>query len=267
MAKELLRNGSFERGTLDFWEAYLSSAEIVNTEKKRGTYSAKIITSGYGWAILRSKDYIEVVPHALYKHTGWYKNPTLTKMKAMIAFFDSDRDNIQNADITLWEKSGTFDWTMGEGWFVVPTEASYLRFYVIGEASQNNYGYVDCLSLQEVDLSKIAVYPKELLRVEDLPLPGTYYSDEYFSGVWGYSEFYLNVTSISGTDPKIDIVIQAYDPSTGLWKDIVEYDQVTSTGSQLKVATAGLGWKIRVKYTIHSDTSDADFVVGAIFKR
>jgi len=267
MAKELLRNGSFERGTLDFWEAYLSVAEIVDTEKKRGTYSAKITTSSYGWAILRSKDYIEVVPHALYKHTGWYKNPTLTKMKAMISFFDSDRDNIQNADITLWEKSGTFDWTLGEGWFVVPTEASYLRFYVIGEASKNNYGYVDCLSLQEVDLSKIAVYTKELLSKTNFTSTGTFYSDEYFSGVWKYAEFYLDVTSLTGSSPTLDVTVQAYDPSTELWKDIVVFDQATGAGSQLKVATAGLGWKIRVKYVTGGTITDCDFVVGAVFKR
>jgi len=267
MARELIRNGGFERGNLDFWRYIHGSAEVVTDVKKRGTYATKITSGSSGLVELQHKDYVEIVPYAVYKHTGWYKSVSFNTFKALASYYDCSKVHIQGGDIALWQKTGSFDWTLVDVWFVVPEEASYLLFDIVGLGSSGTYGYVDSLSLQEVDLSKIAVYPKELLSVEDLPLPGTYYSDEYFSGVWKYAEFYLNVTSISGTNPKIDIVIQAYDPSTGLWKNIVEYDQVTSTGSQLKVATAGLGWKIRVKYTIHSDTSDADFVVGAIFKR
>ena len=267
MVKELIRNGGFERGNLDFWETVHGTINVVNDVKKRGSYAAKLICGVFGVVELDNKDYIEVTPFSLYKFTGWFKNVNLTKMQVLVFFYDSDIQHISGGDLTLWEKSGTYDWTFAEEWFTAPVESSYIALGIAGTGSSGECGYVDSISLQEADLSKLAVYPKELLSVEDLPLPGTYYSDEYFSGVWKYAEFYLNVTSISGTNPKIDIVIQAYDPSTGLWKNIVEYDQVTSTGSQLKVATAGLGWKIRVKYTIHSDTSDADFVVGAIFKR
>jgi len=267
MVKELIRNGGFERGNLDFWKVVFGTVSVVSDVKKRGSYSAKMITGDYDSVKLDSKDYIEVTPFALYKHTGWYKNVDLTKMQAMAMFYDSNIDRITDADIIIWEKTGAFDWTYCEGWFVTPPEASYMVLGIAGTGTSGKYGYIDSISLQEIDLSRLAVYTKELLEVEDLPLPGTYYSDEVFSGLWKYGEFFLNVTSISGTDPKIDIVIQAYDPSTGLWKNIVKYDQVTSTGSQLKVATAGLGWKIRVKYTIHSDTSDADFVVSAVFKR
>jgi len=267
MVKELLRNGSFERGNLDFWETYLSEAQVQTSRKKRGSYAVKIIASDYGWAILRSRDYIEVTPHSVYKHTGWYKNSTLTKMKAMVGFFDCDKDAISGEEEIIWEKSGAFDWTFGEGWFVIPIEASYLRFYVMGEGSQYDYGYVDCLSLQEVDLNRLSVYTRKLLEKTDFTSTGTFYSDTYFSGIWKTGEYYLNVENLTGTDPTLDVSIQSYDPSTGIWKDIVEFEQATGAGTQLKVATAGLGWQQRVKYMTGGTITDCDFKVGVVFKR
>ncbi len=267
MVKELIRNGGFERGNLDFWKVVFGTVSVVSDVKKRGSYSAKTITGDYDSVKLDSKDYIEVTPFVLYKHTGWYKNVDLTKMQAMAMFYDSNIDRITDADIIIWEKTGAFDWTYCEGWFVTPPEASYMVLGIAGTGTSGKYGYIDSISLQEIDLNRLAVYTKELLKKENFTSTGTFYSDEYFSGVWKYAEFYLNVTSLTGTDPTLDVTIQAYDPSTGLWKDIVVFDQATGAGSQLKVATAGLGWKIRVKYVTGGTITDCDFVVGAVFKR
>ena len=85
--------------------------------------------------------------------------------------------------------------------------------------------------------------------------------------MWKYGEFYLDVPSLTGSSPTLDVTIQSYDPVTGLWKDIAVFDQATGAGSQLKVATAGLGWKIRVKYKTGGSLTDCDFVVGAVLKR
>jgi len=267
MVKELIRNGSFERGNFDFWEVVEGIANIDSGVKKRGNYSAKLMAGALGYVSLRNKDYIEINPYNVYKYTGWFKNATLSKMKVSSIFYDCDRNYISGADILLWEKSGVYDWTFSEGWLVVPVEASYLRLYMIGQGTQNTYGYIDSLSLQEIDLNKIAIYTKELLKKENFTSTGTFYSDMYFSGIWKYGEFYLNVSSLSGTSPTLDVTIQAYDSSTQLWKDIVVFEQATGAGSQLKVATAGLGWKIRVKYKTGGTITDCDFVVGAVFKR
>jgi len=267
MTKELIRNGGFERGNLDFWTYSNGTAEIVNDVKKRGNYSAKLITGAAGFMHFELKDYVDISVYELYRLALWLKSVSWSSVSGAIYFYDSDYNHISGGDLTLLSKSGSFDWTKFEVFFAVPVEASYMNFWLEPYGSEGHYGYIDSISMQGVDPSKLGVYAKQLLNIGYLPVPGTYYSDEVFSGLWKYGEFFLNVTSISGSDPKIDISVQAYDPTTGVWKDIVVYDQVTSTGSQFKVVTAGLGWKVRVKYTIHSGTSDADFKVGVIFKR
>jgi len=267
MVKELIRNGGFERGNLDFWKVTKGSAVIVSDVKKRGEYSAKLICGSDNYAFLCSKDYIAVIPFALYKFTGWVKSVSYTSAQIYISVHDSDYQDIPEGSSLIWNKSGTFDWTFAEGWFVAPIEASYLTLHFHNAGNSGTYGYVDSISLQEADLSKIAVYTKELLKKQNFTSTGTFYSDEYFSGIWKYGEFYLDVSSLTGTDPTLDVTIQAYDPSTELWKDIVVFDQATGASSQLKVATAGLGWKIRVKYVTGGSLTDGDFVVGTVFKR
>jgi len=267
MAKELIRNGGFERGNLDFWKITHGTASVVSNVKKRGNYSAKLAITAFGVVELDSRDYIEIVPFATYKMTGWFKNASMNKMQVLVFFYDTDIKHISGGDLTLWEKSGTYDWTFMEEFFTVPVEASYLGIGIAGTGSNNTYGYIDSISLQEIDLNRLAVYTKELLKKENFTSTGTFYSDEYFSGIWRYAEFYLNVTSLTGSSPTLDVTIQAYDLSTGLWKDIAVFDQATGADSQLKVATAGLGWKLRVKYKTGGTITDCDFVVGAVFKR
>ncbi len=267
MVKELIRNGGFERGNLDFWKTAHGSINVVNDVKKRGSYAAKLICGAFGVVELDNKDYIEVTPFSLYKFTGWFKNVDLTKMQVLVFFYDSDIQHISGADLTLWEKSGTYNWTFAEEWFTAPIECSYVALGIAGTGTSGEYGYADSISLQEVDLRKLAAYTKELLKKTNFTSTGTFYSNEYFSGVWKYAEFYLDVTSLTGSSPTLDVTIQAYDPTTGLWKDIVVFDQATGAGSQLKVATAGLGWKIRIKYVTGGTITDCDFVVGAVLKR
>jgi len=267
MVKELIRNGSFERGNLDFWKVEHGTVIVVSSEKKRGNYSARMQADSSTYVVLTNKDYITVNPYGLYKVSGWLKNTSLSEIDLGIAFYDSDYCYISGEDTTAWYKLGSFGWTLGEGIICIPSQASYLRMVVWGEGTNGSYGYADCLSLQEIDLNRVAVYTKELLKKENFASTGTFYSDEYFSGIWKYGEFYLNVSSLSGSSPTLDVTIQAYDPSTQIWKDIVVFDQATGAGSQLKVATAGLGWKLRVKYVTGGTITDCDFVVGAVFKR
>ena len=267
MVKELIRNGGFERGNLDFWEVVEGNIGIDSGVKKRGNYSAKMICSNDGYAYFRYKDFVEVTPYTIYKFSGWLKSVSLQAMNVYITFCDSDYEAIQGSTQNIYLKNNTFDWTLGTGWICVQEEGSYLRLHILGSGLAGTYGYVDSFSLQELDIHRISVYTKELLRKENFTSTGIFYSDEYFSGIWKYGEFYLNVSSLTGSSPTLDVTIQAYDPSTTVWKDIVVFDQATAAGSQLKVATAGLGWKLRVKYVTGGTITDCDFVVGAVFKR
>ena len=43
MSKQLIRNGGFERGDIEFWEVDMGTESIETTTVYSGTYSLKII--------------------------------------------------------------------------------------------------------------------------------------------------------------------------------------------------------------------------------
>jgi len=267
MMKELIRNGGFERGNLDFWELILGTANIQSSYKKRGAYAVQLKPSDAGYGIFQTKDKIKVSPFELYRFVSWIKNSTWSEIEAVACFYDSDYAYISGEDIQLLSRSGAFDWTRFEAFFIVPIEASYMNISFVPNGTSDKVGYIDSVSLQNITPDRVAVYPMELANISNWTTTGTFYVASKFSGLWKYADFYLDVSSLSGTSPTLDVNIQAYDPVTGEWTDIVVFDQVTSPGAQMKVLTAGLGWKVRVKYTIGGTISDCDFKVGAIFKR
>lgn len=267
MPKELIRNGGFERGNLDFWACDYGTAEVVSDVKKRGSYSAKVITGSSNYALFGTKDFIEVSPYQVYKITGWYKSVSWSSITSKMWFYDSDYNYISGEDITVFLKTGTFDWVLAEEFFLIPSEASYIMFNTKPLGTSGSYGYLDSISLQRLEIANLAVYNKELIKVVDQTSTGTFYGDYIFSGIWRQGEFHLDVSNLTGTDPTLDVIIRMYNPVTLLEEDIVVFDRATASGRQLKIATAGLGWKVRVKYVLGGTITDCDFTVGAIFKR
>ena len=78
--------------------------------------------------------------------------------------------------------------------------------------------------------------------------------------------FFLKVTSVSGTDPTLDVKIVTYDPASGDWFDLVSFTQATGTTKEMKAVSSGLGHKIAVEYTIGGTTPSFTFSVGCVLK-
>ena len=267
MTKELIRNGGFERGNLDFWVCEAGSVEIVSDVKKRGSYAAKIKVGGSGYGLLSIKDLIPVSPFEVYKFTGWLKSTSWNSVHVKATFYDTEYSYISGADMILFYKTGTFEWTFAEQYFIVPIEASYIVLIFKPTGSADTYGYIDSISLQRLELANLGIYYKELISKTNFTSIGTFYGDYHFSGIWKQAEFLLDVNSLSGSSPTLDVTIEAFDPITNERHDIAVFDQMTTTGKQVKIATAGLGWQVRVKFTTGGSITDCDFVVSAIFKR
>ena len=145
MVKELIRNGGFERGNLDFFETTGGTVDIVSDVKKRGNYAAKLTIGDEQYIYLVAKDFIEVIPYVSYKSTAWIKNVTCSATGAFLEFYDSDYVKIADSTYSLWLEEGACDWTFKEGWLTVPLEASYLRFYIRSAGNADTYCYVDSL--------------------------------------------------------------------------------------------------------------------------
>jgi len=116
-------------------------------------------------------------------------------------------------------------------------------------------------SVRRVNPEWFKVWPVMLYKVYE-PTNGmsigTYYSDEHFTGIFNKGEYNLALTYIeeSGGSNSItlSITIQSYDQAGNIWYDAVVFDDiVVAAGTTVqnkvytKIATAGLGFKQRVK--------------------
>lgn len=280
MVKELIRNGGFERGNLDFWELILGTANIQSSYKKRGAYAVQLKPSDAGYGIFQTKDKIKVSPFELYRFVSWIKNSTWSQIKAVAYFYDSDYAYISGEDVQLLSKSGAFDWTRFEAFFIVPIEASYMNITFVPWGTSDKVGYIDSVSLIKVPIENISIYTLKLadVYVED-PGTGTWYTPRYFTGIWKQGEYtlFLDYLENAGTgDITLDITIESYDKETGRLYDAVIFDSITISGGNSlndkvyhKVATAGIGYWQRVKYKLSGTGTpwDLKFKIGVLYKR
>lgn len=269
--KELLRNGSFERGNADFWESVSDDTAITaqTDEKKRGTYGGKIAVSDNLEACAITKDYIPVAVHELYKLTAWLKSAVMDNAAVYVYWYDGDLNYVYS---TLLYDAGAVlaAFTEVKEFFQVYTEASYLRifFYNNKVPPADNSWYVDSASLQRLDMDKLASRRESMAIMDSVTTKATYYFAEFFTGVWKQAEYHLICTSLTGTSPTLDITIQGYDPDTLTWKDVMVFQRLDAAGSEFKTLLSGLGWKQRVKAVLAGTTvTDCDFEVGVVYKR
>ena len=278
MSKELIRNGGLERGDFEFWELETGAMVISIAEVHTGSYSLYFGTSG-GVAKINIKDYIMVSPGAIYKASIWLYNVDLTVSAVVyILFYDSNKTKLDEYG-KIGETVGTGAWEHIVGHAEVPEGAVYARVSMWATGAGEQYGYIDELSLQEIDLSKISVTKKELITVINETTKHTVTGDEFFSGIWKEAEYFFDLTSFTetvGANPvTIDVKIESYDPETDTWRDAMVFQQKSCPASgnvttqEYKRLVGGLGWKQRVSYTTAGagTIGDCDFKVGVVYKR
>ncbi|MGQ9847206.1 MAG: hypothetical protein ACUVQP_06865 [Bacteroidales bacterium] len=122
------------------------------------------------------------------------------------------------------------------------------------------------------------MFGKKLFAIENLTNKETKTSSDVDILRYRELEAVLNVTSFtngSSSNPvTLDVKIQSYNVYANVWTDLVIFDTVTCpangsvTSVQKKIATAGLGTKIRGVYTTAGDgtITDLDFVLAVILK-
>ena len=182
----------------------------------------------------------------------------------MIWFYDSDYNYISGNYILILKKTGSFDWTKFELFFAVPSEASFMRLGLKPLGTQGSYGYIDSVSLIEIPANRVGFAPVHAVHVKDLYNKGTFYGSEIYTGIWHYADYVLFVDYLGTTNANpitLDVTVQSYDNETGQWFDCVVFDTVEAPDDShpvndktyVKVATAGLGYKQRVKLLLEND--------------
>ena len=279
MGNELVRNGGFERGDTEFWEVLNGTIDIETVEKKRGSYCCKAIGGGVLDLLdFQSKDYIKVSVGEIYKVQDWIQGGKAARtMDLSIRFYDTDLDLISY--ISMFPLTTPAAWSLRAGYFVIPEECSYIKIYEQGFGTIAAPLYIDSVSLQRIDIDKLAVCSEELINILNETAKYTVAGPKFFTGIWKEAEYVFNLTSFTetgGANPvTIDVKIQTYDPETATWDDAMVFQQKSCAASgsvttrEKKMLVGNLGWKQRVMYTTAGagTIGDCDFKVGVVYKR
>jgi len=130
--------------------------------------------------------------------------------------------------------------------------------------SDNDVLYIKNISLRRVNPEWFKVYPVLMYNIykptTGMSL-GTYFSEEFHTGIFHSGEYNLLVTYLEETGGSnsftLSVTIQSYDYAGNIWYDAVVFDDVEcAAGSTVsnklytKIATAGLGMRQRVKMVL-----------------
>ncbi|MBA7538764.1 hypothetical protein ES705_31041 [subsurface metagenome] len=171
-------------------------------------------------------------------------------------------------------------WTYISEVLIIPDNVAYINFKFYGMlAAEDDIYYLDSVSLQSLDLAKIAVLTEELISTDDAAEKTDEKGEEFFTGIWKHAEYFLSVSKLTATggntDAKLNVKIETYDPATMLWRDALVFQEVDETEADPSLHTqymslsSNLGWKQRVSYTTVKDATsmECDFKVGVVYKR
>lgn len=268
MGKELVRNGSFERGNLDFWEIDTYGVVTVQTaEKKYGTYAAKLVGSTLNQYRLLNRDYISVSIADVFHIGCWIKGGEAAQSHFLRVYtYDADYNGIDQIDIISMVTPAA--WSYLEGAVSLSEGISYIRVVLMGKSTAAAPLYADAFSCQQYSLDEDGYLGVLLAAVTNQTIKATYYLTQYFSGLWKHAEYTLYCSSLTGTSPTLDVTIQGQDEKTTIWNDLLVFQQLDAAGSEFKTVLSGLGWKQRVKYVLGGTAvTDCDFKVGVVYKR
>jgi len=267
MVKELIRNGGFERGNLDFWTYTNLTLSFDPGEVVRGDYTLKGVLTAAASGLLYTKDYIEVSPFETYLLSFNLRHVEALTCNVGYVTYDSDYNLIGAGEFlepAIVGIAAAMDYSY---YFAMNPVVAYIQIVFWWTGTEADRFFLDSVSLVELPASPLSARPISLLKLTNINADATAYSQEFFTGIWKQAEYHLYCTSLTGTTPTLNVTIQAQDPSTEQWKDILVFQELDAAGSEFKTLLSGLGWKQRAKFTTAGTVTDCDFTLGVVYKR
>jgi len=256
----LIRNGGFEDGTVDFWDVDGGvNIEIESSEVKYGSYAMKATSTNNASFKIINSTYIEVKPYQNIIMTGWVKSSSTRWVYPHIWFYDSDYSLI--TDVNSYGINNHTNYAQFTGVFTVPEDAKYARLGV--NINNNNSGdvyYLDSLNAQFLDAKDMIYGEKELIAASGVTSSGDSSSDQKV--LPNFNKYYadLNVGYLSGSSPTLEISVYEY---TDLMGAVVlgTFTTATSTTFERIELSKCTGRGLYVEYTIGGSGVTAYFNV------
>lgn len=269
MGQNLIRNGGFERGNIDFWTGRNGSAfEVITSPVHEGTYAVKIVAQVGASPTITPNDYLELGLDETAALELWLRGSHAEGVHLWMYFYDAELNQVKSFRVEPFNLSTTvyvqylFDVSGVEG-------TKYFKPLIYFNASTIGAElYLDSVSMYKSDPKTSAGRTHEIYSSGTLNSPGTLYSDKFYVAPFTQGEFTLWVDSCTGSSETVDVTIESKGLFDEEWHTIASFAQVTTSDVlQTLVVTAGLGGVLRAKTVIGGTPSTVDLDITGTFKR
>lgn len=269
MGNNMIRNGGFERGTLDFWHGTNYSAfEVITSPVKEGTYAAKIVAQAGPSPTISPNDYLEMGLDETAALELFLRGSHAEGVHLWMYHYDEELNQISSFRVEPFNLSTSqyvqylFEISGMEG-------SKYFRPLVYFNASTVGAElYLDNVSMYKSDPNTVAGRSHEIYSSGTINSAGTYYSAMFYVAPFTQGEFKLWVDTCIGTSETINVTIESKGLYDEQWHTIATFVQVTSSDVlQVLLVTAGLGSILRAKAVIGGTVTTIDFDITGTFKR
>ena len=255
-----LRNGSFERNSLDFWGAVAyANMIVVDTEQNEGAYSGQVTTTAIDTVTVRHNDNIEVVGGKLLYAEVYLKMDAGEEAALRLRYYDADLNYIGSSMSRILTGSGIWQ-KLGHG-FKTISGAVYtsleVRYYSTGIG---DVFYVDSAYLELISVDELVLGGVELCQLYNIVATGDTADTPEFLG--GYRVYYADIdcTSMTGTNPTMDVEVCELDEYSNE-RILGCFTQLTAVADQRVGISPPIGRGVYVKYTKGGTVTDCDFRV------
>jgi len=269
MVKNLIRNGGFERGTIDFWTAGdEKSFGVVGTPVYKGSYAGKLVADGSHNPSIVTNDFFLVTPGEHMYFEAFLRGSHTMDCELRLLYYD---EALSLIDETVYQSVEIY--STGYTRMVWPVSgiegAMYVRVKLLmGEMTVDRYMLVDNVLMYRQDPTEITAFEDVIYPLTTHSSAGTYYSEYVLTGAFREAAFILKAATCAGTNETLDVTIESHSFYASIKHDIATFAQITAVGDpQVLVVTAGLGVKVRMKAVIGGTPTSVSFFVVGVFKR
>jgi hypothetical protein len=256
----LIRNGGFERGNMDYWVSVGDgSAAVTDVLPMHGTYCLAISTNAGETHTLYSQDYIPVIFGQIVVMNWHVKSPVDVMVEAQFYEYDGDLNLIKSS-----QRSGGHPlaaYSQFQAMLSPEPNTEYVRvgIYIRNAEGPDNV-FVDSFYASTLSGDDPLTY-----RVEIASLVGKtsgYNTGENPFDMLGFEQYYADIdcTVLTGTAPTLDVTVHETDVY-GNEKLLGTFAQLAAAGHERITLDAPIGDGMYVKYVEGGTWTNATFDV------
>lgn len=271
MARNLIRNGGFERGNLNFWTAYdEQNFYVQNVNVHKGTWAGDVVCNGSDKAFIMPNDYIELVEGEMAYFELYAKVNAAMQAVIKMVYYDEGLNEVAEVEYPA-ETMSTSVFTQ----ILIPVSGIHGARYVRPKIQAGLITFGRTLTIDNVLMYKFSpneVMAMDIFMYEGIGLTGegSFYSEWFLAGFFREVTLSLLVSSCAGAPSVLDVTLQSRLSmgTYGYDTPIATFETVSAAPTfQQIVLNEGLGSKVRIRGFVTGIATDVTYRVSGHFKR